>query len=72
MKLKNSLKALIKFTLLDDLVGFIYWVLALYGLFLISNNISGPIYLILSLVIYIVIIAMLYILFLKKLKRYFV
>lgn len=71
MKQKKFFRLLIKFTLLDELVGFIYWALALYGLYLMANNISGSLFLAISLSIYIVIIAVVYILFLKKLKSYF-
>jgi hypothetical protein len=71
MKLKKFFRLLIKFTLLDELVGFTYWALALYGLYLIGNNISGSIFLVVSLFIYIVLITIVYIIFLKKLKSYF-
>ena len=71
MKLKKFFLLLIKFTLLDELIGFIYWALTLYGLFLIANNISGSILLAISLLTYIVLITTVYILFLKKLKSYF-
>ena len=71
MKFKKYLRLLIKFTLLDELVGFLYWALALYGLYLIANKISDMIFLMISLLIYIVLVSIGYILFLKRLKVFF-
>lgn len=71
MKLKKLFKRLGKFTLLDELMGFNYWALALYGLYLIANNISDSIFLAISLSIYIVFITIVYIIFLKKIKNIF-
>jgi len=71
MKLKKFFRLLIKFTLLDELVGFIYWAAALYGLYLITNNGLGGVVLPASLIAYIILISIVYILFLKKIKKFF-
>ncbi len=66
---KKYLKLFIKFTLLDEIIGFIYWALIIYGIFLISNYISNSILLGMTLIIYVVLSALGYVLGLKKLKN---
>jgi len=65
---KKYLKLLIKFTLLDEIIGFIYWAIIIYGIFFISNVISNPVILVVTLIIYIVASAFAYIFGLKRLK----
>jgi hypothetical protein len=60
-----------KFTLIDEILGFIYWALAIYGMFLIAGYIKSQIAMISALFIYIVTVAIFYIFILKKVKRYF-
>jgi len=59
----------IKFSLLDELLGFAYWVCVLCGLFFIANNVYGAILLAFSLLVYICITAVVYILIIKKLNK---
>lgn len=60
-----------KFTLIDEILGFIYWALAIYGMFLIAGYIKSQIAMISVLLIYIVTVAVFYIFILKIVKRYF-
>lgn len=60
-----------KFTFIDEILGFIYWALAIYGMFLIAGYIKSQIAMISALFIYIVTVAIFYIFILKKVKRYF-
>ncbi len=60
-----------KFTLIDEVLGFIYWALAIYGMFLIAGYIKSQIAMISVLLIYIVTVAIFYIFILKRVKRYF-
>jgi len=68
---KKYLKLFIKFTLLDEVIGFIYWAVIIYGVFLISNYISNSVMLGITLIIYIVASAFAYIYGLKRLKTLF-
>lgn len=60
-----------KLTLIDEILGFIYWALAIYGMFLIAGYIESQIAMISALLIYIITVAIFYIFILKKVKRYF-
>lgn len=60
-----------KITLLDEVLGFIYWAFAIYGIFLIAGYIKNQIATISVILIYIVTVTFFYIFFLKRLKKYF-
>lgn len=60
-----------KLTLIDEILGFIYWALAIYGMFLIAGYIKSQMAMISALFIYIITVAIFYIFILKKVKRYF-
>jgi hypothetical protein len=60
-----------KFTLIDEILGFIYWALVIYGVFLIVERIENQVAIIAALFIYIVTAAILYIFVIKKMKIYF-
>jgi hypothetical protein len=68
---KKYLRLFIKFTLLDEVIGFIYWAGIIYGIFLIFNYISNSVMLGITLIIYIVASAVAYIFGLKRLKVLF-
>ncbi len=60
-----------KLTLIDEILGFIYWALAIYGMFLIAGYIKSQMAMISALFIYIITVAIFYIFILKRVKRYF-
>jgi energy-converting hydrogenase Eha subunit C len=60
-----------KFTLLDELLGIVYWALSIYGIFLIIESGYSDIAVILILCVYIIVVVILYIFLIKKIKRYF-
>ncbi len=70
MNLKRDFRFIVKLSLIDELVGIIYWAVALYGIYLLINCISSAIFLAITLVIYIVTVSIGYILFLKALNRF--
>ncbi|MGI5310441.1 hypothetical protein [Rheinheimera sp. WS51] len=59
-----------KLTLLDEILGFIYWALASYGIFLIAGYIESQIAMICAFLIYIITVAFFYIFISKKVKKY--
>jgi hypothetical protein len=71
MKIKNLVYYISKLTLLDEIIGFIYWALCIYGMFFISDYIKNQTVLIVALCIYIISVAIIYITILKKIKIYF-
>ncbi len=71
MTFKKWLYYFSKFTFLDEILGFIYWAAALYGLFLITRNTGSSIELIFFIAIYVVVIVILYIFALKKITKFF-
>jgi hypothetical protein len=60
-----------RITLLDEVLGFIYWAFAIYGIFLIAGHIKNQIATISVILIYIVTVTFFYIFLLKRLKKYF-
>ena len=60
-----------KFTLIDEFLGFIYWGLAIYGLFLITGYIENQMVMIFVLLVYIVTVAILYIFIVRRVKSFF-
>lgn len=68
---KKLASYLSKITLLDEVLGFIYWAFAIYGIFLIAGYIKNQIATIYVILIYIVTVTFFYIFFLKRLKKYF-
>jgi len=71
MKPKNWVYYISKFTLIDEVLGFIYWGLSIYGIFLITDNIKNQTFLIAALCIYIVSVVIIYITILRKIKLFF-
>jgi len=65
---KKFIRLFIKLTLLDEIIGFLYWALIIYGLFLISDYSLNPAVLGFSLTFYIIISTLLYIYGIKKIK----
>ena len=60
-----------KLTLIDEILGFIYWALAIYGMFLIVGYIKSQMAMISALFVYIITVTIFYIFILKRVKRYF-
>ena len=71
MKPKNWVYYISKFTLLDELLSFLYWGLSIYGIYFIVGNVTNSIVLIVILCLYIVSMVIVYITLLKKIKYYF-
>ena len=71
MSQKKFAYYLSKFTLLDEILGFTYWALAIYGMFLIAGYLKSQVAMISALFIYILIVVIFYIFILKKITRYF-
>ncbi len=71
MPLRKWAYYLSKFTLIDELLGFVYWAFAIYGIFLITGNIKSQIAMISILLAYVVTVAIFYIFILKKIKKFF-
>lgn len=65
---KKLIRLFIKFTLLDEIIGLIYWALVIYGLFLISEYSLNEMVLGFSLVFYIAIATAVYIYGVKKIQ----
>ncbi len=70
MTLKKLVYYFSKFTLIDEILGFIYWVLALYGMFLIREYIKSQLAIIAVIFLYIVTVVFLYIFLIKRVKIY--
>ncbi|MET0090751.1 MAG: hypothetical protein ABW068_12195 [Candidatus Thiodiazotropha sp.] len=60
-----------KFTLLDEILGFVYWALAIYGIFLIVGALNNPIVLVIVLGVYVVSVTLFYLFLSKKIKSLF-
>ena len=71
MNIKKIIYYISKFTLFDEILGFLYWVIAIYGIYLITESINHSIILIGVLFIYIVLIVLVYFTLLKKVKYFF-
>lgn len=71
MKTKSLIYYISKFTLLDEILGFIYWGLAIYGIFFIADYIKNETVVIVALLIYIIFVAIMYITIVKKITLYF-
>jgi hypothetical protein len=65
---KKFIRLFIKLTLLDEIIGFLYWALIIYGLFFISDYSLNPTALGFSLTTYIIISTLLYIYGIKKIQ----
>jgi len=71
MKPKTWAYSIAKFTLLDEVLGFAYWALAIYGIFLIVSRIDNQVVIVATLCVYIVSVVTVYIFFIKKIKIFF-
>lgn len=71
MNINKLIYYILQFTLIDEILGFLYWALAIYGIYLIVGFINSPIILIGALCIYIASIVFIYITLLKKVKYFF-
>lgn len=71
MKTKSLIYYISKFTLLDEILGFIYWGLAIYGILFIPDYIKNETVVIVALLIYIIFVAIMYITIVKKITLYF-
>lgn len=71
MQFKKIIYYVSKFTLIDEIVGFIYWALSIYGIFLIVENFDGGMVELVLLAGYIVGVVVVYLTIMKKIKIYF-
>lgn len=75
MSAKRFFYLLSKFTLVDEILGFVYWALALYGLYkifsLTSNAGFGPVLLVILALGYALLITLVYIYGLRRLTNFF-
>lgn len=75
MNVKRGFYYLAKFTLLDELLGFIYWAIALLGLFELFSYFDtvalGIVITSTSVVLYVVLVTVVYIYGLRRLVRFF-
>ncbi|MET0027798.1 MAG: hypothetical protein ABW101_09185 [Candidatus Thiodiazotropha sp.] len=60
-----------KFTLIDEILGFAYWALAIYGIFLIVGALNNAIVMVIVLGAYIVSVTLFYLFLSKKIKSFF-
>ena len=70
MPLKKWVYYLSKFTLIDEVLGFIYWAFAIYSMFIITGYIKTQAIMMFALFIYIFVVSIFYIFILKRFKRY--
>lgn len=71
MNIKKLIYYTSKFTLLDEVLGFLYWFFAIYGIYLITERINNSVILIGILCLYIILIVIIYFTILKKVKYFF-
>ncbi|PKM46527.1 MAG: hypothetical protein CVV05_02295 [Gammaproteobacteria bacterium HGW-Gammaproteobacteria-1] len=60
-----------KFTLLDEILGFVYWALAVYGIFLIVGCIDNQVAIVATICVYVVSVVVVYFFLIKKIKMFF-
>jgi hypothetical protein len=71
MKPKKWAYSISKFTLLDEILGFAYWTLAIYGIFLIVSRIDNQVVIVATLCVYIVSVVTVYFFLIKKITMFF-
>ncbi len=71
MKTKTWAYSISRFTLLDEVLGFAYWALAIYGIFLIVGRIDNQVAIVATLCVYIVSVVTVYFFLIKKIKIFF-
>jgi hypothetical protein len=71
MKPKTIIYYLSKFTLIDEVLGFLYWAFAIYGIYLIVGSVNSSPILIGVLCVYVVAVVIVYMTLLKKVKTFF-
>ncbi|KGK42244.1 hypothetical protein LH51_08305 [Nitrincola sp. A-D6] len=60
-----------KFTLIDEILGLLYWALAIYGIFVLLSYLSNKLVIGVVLCAYIVLVVFIYIYVLKKVTAFF-
>ncbi|KGK42683.1 hypothetical protein LH51_05135 [Nitrincola sp. A-D6] len=60
-----------KFTLIDEILGLLYWALAIYGIFVLLSYLSNTFVIGVVLCAYIVLVVVIYIYVLKKVTAFF-
>lgn len=71
MRLNKWLFYASRFTLIGEVLGFLYWALAIYGIFLIVDRINSKVAITLALVVYIISVTIIYLFLIKKIKTFF-
>lgn len=60
-----------KFTLIDEVLGLLYWALAIYGIFVIVSHLSNKLVIGVVLCAYIVFVVVIYIYVLRRITAFF-
>lgn len=71
MKSKSWIYYISKVTLIDEILGFAYWALSIYGIFLISRHVNSSIVMAIILSTYVILVVIFYIFIIKKIKSFF-
>ncbi len=70
MAAKKWIYYIFKFTLINEILGFLYWALAIYGLFITAGCIETRMAMITILLVYIIAVATFYIFVVKRVKYF--
>lgn len=70
MRLKRWIYYISKISLIDEILGFIYWAISIYGIFLISSHLNSSTAMIAILFTYIILVVVFYIFIIKKIKTF--
>jgi hypothetical protein len=60
MKLKKCIYYITKFTLIDQILGFMYWIFAIYGIFFLIEHISNKVLIAVTLCVYFISVILFY------------
>ena len=60
-----------RFTLIDEILGFLYWALAIYGIFVVTSQLSGKLVTGLFLFIYVFFVVLIYMYVIKRVVNFF-
>lgn len=72
MFIKKIIYYLSRLTLIDEILGFLYWALTVYGMFLIIDAVENKVMVTIILIFYILFLSIFYITVVKKIKKFFI
>lgn len=72
MFIKKIIYYLSRLTLIDEILGFLYWALTVYGMFLIIDAVDNKVMVTIILIFYILFLSIFYITVVKKIKKFFI